>query len=475
MAMTTVRRAAAASAVAALLAAFPARGEEALAPAGGSPAHSAAEAAAPAAPSCDAQGCAYRLSPPQLLAIAEGLVAERKFDEARPLVAALRAAPGMSVPYNFLEGMIALETGANEAAADHFRAILKDDPRQTRVRLELARALINEGDLSAADYHLRLAQDADDLPPDIARVVTNARSVLRSRRNWQFGFDFGIAPDTNINSATNAETVDINFGPLTLPLTLDDEARARSGTGLTANVFGSLRLPASEHASIVFDLDASMVNYEGKQADDYSVQLAAGPEWRLGKATTLSLQAVGLHRWYAGMVAARQAGGKLTVQHDLSRRQRLGLQVDARYSDSDFGEAFVGWQIGAVATYEHVVAKSAIASASLFARRDMMKLATNSSSTLGVNLGIGGELPLGINAGISGGVSYSRYDQAVWFFSNDRREDWRWQARAYAGLRQVRVLGFSPSVEYRFASVETNYAFYRSERHRFNFKLARYF
>lgn len=428
-------------------------------------------------PNCLAGRCDYRLSVEQLLALAQRLVSQKKFDEARPLVLALRGAPGMSVPYNFLDGLIAMETGDPRTAANRFRAILEDRPGESRVRLELARALIAQGNLAAADYHLRLAQHDDELPEDVSRTVRQVRSILRSNRDWQFGFDFGLAPDTNINSATNAETVDANFGPAVgvLPITLDQQSRARSGTGQTASVFGSLRLPIAESTSIVADVDGSAINYRGKDADDFSVQFAAGPEWRFGNATSLSVQGLGSYRWYGGQVAARQFGGKLTVQHNLTSGQRVGLQLDGRHTGSDFGEAYAGWQFGAAATYEHVIGKSTLASASLFVRRDAMKVAYNASSTAGVSLGIGGELPLGINAGISGSASYSRYDAADFRFSFDRRADWRYQARVYAGLRQVRVYGFSPSVEYRYAEVDTGYDLYRSTRHRVHFKLARYF
>ncbi len=440
-----------------------------------------APAPAAALANCQDGTCSYRFTAEQLLGIASRMVSDKKFDEARPLVAALQAAPGMAVPYNFLEGMIALETGDPKTAASHFRTILKDHPGETRVRLELAKALLAQNKLGDADYHLRLAQNDENLPEDIGRAVSNARSIIRSKRNWKFGFDAGIAPDTNINSATSAETVDLNFSPtLRIPVTLDEDARARSGTGITASTYGSIRLPLSQNTAIVADLDANMVNYKGKQSDDYSTQLAIGPEWRLGSRTNISLQGVGLYRWYGGNLAARQFGGKLNVQHDLSTTQRLAVQFDGRNTDSDFGEGNRGWQLGAAGTYEQVVAKSAIASISLFARRDMMELKSFSSKTLGFNLGIGGELPLGINAGVFGGVSRAVYDEPQAFFSPDPtapevRKDWRYQARVYLGLRQIRVMGFSPSIEYNFSQVSTNYAFFESNRHRVQFKVARYF
>lgn len=426
-------------------------------------------------PVCEAGQCTYRLAPAQLLALAERLVLEKKFDEARPLVTALQDAPGMALPYHFLEGLIATETGDPKAAVDHFRAILKDHPGQTRVRLELAKALLMQGKLAGADYHLRLAQNDEELPEDIARMISNTRSIIRSNRKLRFGFEFGIAPDTNINSATAAETVDVNFGPVRVPLSLDEKARARSGIGLTASAYAGLRLPAAERLAIVVDADAAMINYEGSDVDDYTLQMAAGPELKLGRRTNVTMQGLGLYRWYGGDIAQRQFGSRLTVQHNLDQASRFAVQIDGRRTESGINEGYNGWQIGGNATYERVIGKSMIASVSVFARREFLDNDAFSNRGGGVAAGIGGELPFGINAGASGSISHARYDEAQPFFSFDSRKDWRYQARAYAGLRQIRVAGFSPSAEYAFIRVASNYDFYRSERHRFEFKLARYF
>ena len=113
----------------------------------------------------------------------------------------------------FLAGFIAVETGDLDGAIKNFRSILDQNPGQTRVRLELARAYLMSGKESSADYHFRLAQNDENLPDEIARTIRNTRSILRDQRVWRFGFDFGFAPDTNINSATSAESIDINFGP----------------------------------------------------------------------------------------------------------------------------------------------------------------------------------------------------------------------------------------------------------------------
>jgi len=474
MPATVQRLLAIALAVAGLLLAQGAQAGEAEA----APLVATATATAPASvitPTCAGGQCGYRLTAVQMVALAEQLVSQKKYDEARPLVAALRGVPGMSLPYNFLEGLIAIDTGAPKAAEHSFRAILKTDPKQTRVRLELARALMMQGKFVAADYHLRLAQNDETLPQDIARQIANARSVIRSNRKFRFGFDFGLAPDTNINSATAAETVDVNFGEFQLPLELDKAARRRSGVGMTATAYAGLRLPMRETVALVADADVAATNYRGKDVDDYMVQFAAGPELAASEATSLSLQGVTLYRWYGGKIAARQFGAKAGVQHSLSRDKRLAFQLDGRRNESKINSGYNGWQLSANASYEQVVAKSAIASASVYARREMLDFDAYSNTTAGISLGIGGELPLGINAGLSGGVSRAKYDKPQLFFSADKRKDWRYQARAYVGLRQLSFMNLSPSIEYQYARIDSNYAINRSQRHRVQFKLARYF
>lgn len=424
---------------------------------------------------CAGGQCTFRLAPGQMLALAEKLVLAKKFDEARPLVAALQSAPGMEIPHGFLQGLILLGEGHAKAAAGQFRTILEAHPEQTRVRLELARALLALRNYDGAEYHLRLAADDEGLPEDIARVIGDARNVIRSNRRFRFGFDFGFAPDTNINSATAAETIDVNFGSTRLPLELDDAARERSGVGVTASGYASLRLPTAEEMSLVFDTNLSMVNYEGSALDDYTIQVAGGPELRLDEGRTLTLQAIALNRWYGGDTAARQFGARATLQQEIGRDKRVALQLDGRHNISEINPGYDGWQVAANVTYEQVVERTAIVSASLIGRREFDAVDAFSNTTLGVSGGIGGELPFGINAGLSGGATWSRYDEPQEFFSFDRREDWRLQGRAYAGLRNVRVAGFSPSAEYQYIRVDSNYPLYASDRHRIQFKLARFF
>ena len=131
--------------------------------------------------------------------------------------------------------------------------------------------------------------------------------------------------------------------------------------------------------------------------------------------------------------------------------------------------------MGAYATYERVIARRFIASASLFGRRDALKSSVYSNSEYGVNLGLGGELPHGITAGVSAGLSRAVFDKPLAIFSTSPRHDMRFNARATIGLRSLRWLGFSPSITYSYSKSASSLSLYDSKRSRIAFAFARYF
>jgi outer membrane protein len=424
---------------------------------------------------CEASTCIANITAAQLFHEAERLVSLHRFDDARPMLEALKQAPEYAMERRFLTGYAAIETGKVDEAIAEFRAILIDHPEQARVRMELARALEMKGKHGSAYHQYSLAQQSGNLPPEIARSINNARSLLRDKRAFSSTFEFGIAPDTNINNGSNTDVVNINFGPLSLPLTLDEAARKRSGIGQTVSAVTSYRTAITPNAKLLIDFDAQAVNYTGKSADDFALSFAAGPEITLSDKDSLSIQGIGAQRWYGGKPASTGGGIRGSFQREFESGARAGLTVDARYSKSSLSSAYSGWALGAYATYERGLGRSFVGSVNLFARRDDTKSTVYSGYEVGANLNVGGELPLGINAGLSGGVSRAAYDSAMTLFSYDPRQDWRMNARAYVGLRRIRVMGFSPSVTYNFSKVSSSLSLYDSDRHKVRFALARYF
>jgi outer membrane protein len=425
--------------------------------------------------SCADGVCRVSLTPDQLFAKASSLVAERQFAEAQPMIAALATLPAYAVQTHFLSGFIAVESGDTKTAIQHFRAALATDPKATRVRLELARALMIEGKRGAADYNFRLAAQDADLPPEISATIRASRGLLRDSREWHLSTQFGFAPDSNITNGTNAQTVDLVFGNQTIPLTLDATARRRSGIGQTGSLSAGWRGRLGENLALLVDLDGQGTNYDGTESDDFTGQLAFGPELKLSETVQLSAQAIGSQRWFGGKRASTQFGTRLSLQADIGSSQRVGLTLDGRHTTTVANADYTGWNFGAYASYERVMMRTMVASATLFGRVDSLASKAYSSREIGLNLGLGGEFRRGINAGISGGVSRAIYNAPLLAFSPEARKDWRLNARIYVGLRSVRVLGFSPSVTYSFSRNGATLPLYASERSRFAFELARYF
>ncbi len=436
----------------------------------------AAAAPPPAAPPECADGyCKLKMTAPELLRASEQLVLAKRYDEVRPMLAALEHAPELAMERQFLEGYVASETGDLPVAVKKFRAVLAMQPGMTRARLELARALLMQGKDKAADYHFRLAEQDGALPEEVRRTIYASRGIIRDRKTWDLSVDIGLAPDTNINNATSDRTVDVLFGNTTLPLTLDQNARRTTGLGQTASLSGSVRLRLSDGLAVVVDADGNAVNYNGTAADDISSLIAAGPELTFHNGVRVVVQALGSQRWYGGKVASRGIGGRANVTANLGEGSRVALQLDARHVNSGFNASYDGMQYGAFLSYERVLDKALVASLTGFVRREPLRAKAYSNTEYGVIAGVGGELPWGINAGLSAQASRATFDAAQPALSPDPRRDWRLQGRLYAGARNVRVLGFSPSMTYTYSTTRSNYALYKYDRHRVEMTLARFF
>lgn len=424
---------------------------------------------------CQAETCKAVLTADQLAGEAQRMIEAKRYDEARPLIHALAQLPEHRFEARFLTGQLASATGFHADAAKQYKKILADDPSQTRVRLELAREMLTLGQTASADRQFKIAQQDQDLPDDVAKTIRRVRDVIRSHRAWRLDVDFGIAPDTNINNATGADTVSILWGGTTLPLTLDPQAQARSGLGETASVSGGLRLPIAHKLSALLDFDGAGTNYSGAAYDDYQVQAAGGAELRLSQTASLSLETVGAQRWYGGKAVSRQVGVKGGFQVQLSGRQQIGIQLDARRTNALFDNAYDGWQTAAYATYERAISKSLVVSSGVFARRDWLKAGAYSSLELGVIAGFGGELPYGITFGLSGTASHATFDAPMPIFSLEPRKDWRFSGRATLGNRRWAIWGFSPQVSASYSRIDSSLPYFANDRLRFQFALARYF
>lgn len=405
-----------------------------------------AEAAPPAVPPPAGETTALTgLSAAQLFELAEQARIAGHRADAEAIYTALARDPDLDIrsEARFRLGMMLADAQRYADAALAFRAILDEQPRVARVRLELARVLAAMGDEGRARQQLRQAQ-AGGLPPDVAVVVDRFATALRSTRRFGGTIEFALAPDSNINRATDARTLDTAIAPLTL----SDDARQQSGLG--AHLSGQIyaRLGLGERLSLVPRLSGDGIFYRQGQFNDMSGSALVGIEWQAGRDRFIPSVGV-TWRTYGGAAYARTKTADIRWMHRLGRRAQTDMSLS--YGRTHYLRN--RWQDG-----------------NLFNLGLSLERALSARS--GVGLSLSGSHQTARDpayATISGGLTLLGWrdmgkvtlfanatarrlesDAAVLFAGvplyGDRRKEWFLRAGGGATFRQIEVAGFSPVV-----------------------------
>lgn len=304
-----------------------------------------ASAATPAA----AQPLRADLSAAEVLALADRARAIGRLQEAETLYDAVARDPNLELrtEARFRKGMMFAAAGRNRDAADTFRRLLDEKPGATRVRLELARVLAAMDDPAGARKALRQAQAAG-LPPEVAAVVDQFAGALASRKRFGGSVQLALAPDSNINRATSAKTLDTVIAPLTL----SEEAQAQSGLGAKIGGQAYARQPLTDRLAVLGQASVSANLYRQNQFNDVSASALIGPEIETGAQRWRP--AVGVtRRFYGGSLYASTTTVRVDWLRPLGRRTQVEAQgslSQASYRLNDLQNGEIG-DIGA--TVQH--------------------------------------------------------------------------------------------------------------------------
>lgn len=234
----------------------------------------------------------------------------------------------------FRTGMAALraaggrEGGRRERLLDEaiaaFRAILVERPGLVRVRLELARAFfLKREDGLARDHFERVL--AGKPPPAVAANIRRFLEEMRARRRWSAHFGMALASDSNLNAASDDDTIRI-FG---LPFRRDAEDRPKPGLGVAAWGGVEYRHPLNGRTRLRLGGDASRLEHGQSAFDRTSLSIHAGPHWLADADTELALLASARRHMAGGESYSRETGIRLEAEHRLS--QRLTAQAEASW------------------------------------------------------------------------------------------------------------------------------------------------
>lgn len=380
------------------------------------------------------------LSAPDVFTLADQARTAERFDDAATLYEALLndADADVRAEARFRLAMMRADQGRYADAAIGLRRLLDDRPDAVRVRLELARVLAAMGEDAGARRALRQAR-AGSLPDDVAATIDRFDLALRSRRKVGGSLDIALAPDSNVNRATRARTLDTSVAPLTL----SDDARARSGLGLRFGGQSFIRLNLGDRLSLVPRVAALASLYRDTQFNDASGTALVGLEWRRGRDRLTPALGAG-RRWYGGLRYADSTTAALDWLHPIGGKAQVLLhggiaQVRYRRNDLQDGalyDASAGWEAAATPTSGWALTLSGYRQ-------------TARDPGYAIWSGCVGSLAWREfgrwTVTATAGVSRLKGDGRLFLFT-DRRREWLLRAGTAVTARSLAVAGFAPIV-----------------------------
>lgn len=178
------------------------------------------------------------------------LIEAGRFEQAYTLALAHRNELEGEILFDFYYGVAAIRTGHVHEGVFALERVIMRRPGFARARLELARGyFLLEEDRRARDHFNAVL--ARDLPAPVQATVEDYLQALRQRADRystvvRGHVEIGGGHDSNVNSATSADTVDSVLGPLVL----DDAGKAREDG--FARIAGGIHVsrPATDRASV---------------------------------------------------------------------------------------------------------------------------------------------------------------------------------------------------------------------------------
>lgn len=357
--------------------------------------------------------------------------------------------------------------GKTTQAAVLLRRVVDDHPDAVPARLQLAGLLEVMGDEKSALRELR-ALSTLDLPLNVARLVDRMSASLQSSRPLAFQLELALAPDSNINRATRSNTLGTVLGDFTF----DEDSRARSGVGAAVRGLAQGRINLSRHVNLGAraSLDGNL--YRHREFNDISLEVAAGPEARLGSVLVTAEAGIG-QQWYGMKPYQRSLRLSSSARLRVDSASQLRVDTSARWSDNFSNDLQDGRGLSAAVRYERAVSPRLMVSLGggfdRFAARD------DAYSTRAWTLAATAYRDIGrMTVEVGGTIGRLEADDRLQLLP-EAREDRSTRLHLGAVFRQLNVAGFSPTMRLVVERNRSNVEYYDFKRTRTEFGISRAF
>lgn len=391
--------------------------------------------------------------------LAGTMVENGDFSNAEAILTKLPKMPRVELEIErwFLLGQIAARRGDYDTAIKIFRKILDDQPDLARIRFELAICYMKTGHWYRADYHLRLAMAGDDLPDDVRKMMSYYRYIVRQNKNWNVWFNFGAAPDNNVNQATGGtECVNTIFGPMCREL-LEPE----SAVGINFILGGNYEFKFGEHWRWKSDANIYTNIYNKHKFDDLYLSTSTGPRyvWNNGDVW---LAGVVARRWYGWDEYNWSLGGKLDTNYDFTRKLSGGLSL--RVLNNKYDE-YGPWMNGQTYSANSRLSYSLDATKYIILRggieRETAKDDIYANWRPSVGVGFGVALPYGFDVYMEPSFYWTKYDGERWVvddgnFTKKIAKDFNQRYSVSLSNHKFDIWGFVPTFTISYTKRDSN-------------------
>lgn len=272
-----------------------------------------------------------------------------------------------------------------------------------------------------------------------------------------------MADDTNVNAATNQQTVYI-YG---LPFTLSDNARQKSGIGAAIDASGEFSPLVSDDYKFLVGGLVHRLQYGRGEFDDMTVSAYAGPEFFLARWRFDTL-VTGFARWYGESPYSEGVGGRASIGYALLPTLQIGLTIDGQANSFRPIHDQNGPVYAANGEIAYTFTPSRILRLSGGMAVQQARLTAYADTTYWVALDYYQDFPFGFSANVEPAVSTIAYNAPVAAFGVSR-SDYSWAVRLDLLNRRLEYRGFAPRISYIHSQDHSNIALYHYVRDQVQF------
>ena len=357
----------------------------------------------------------------------------------------------------YLIAQIEQRTGNIDEAIRIYRKILDDQPSLAKIRYELALCYMQKHQWYRADYHLRLAMAGNDIPPEIRQRMMYLRYIARKNKKWNAWFNFGAAPDNNVNQASGGAEYIINeWGEFHRVLPEPEKA-----VGFNFLLGGNYEFTLADHWRWKNEANIYTNIYNKHKFDDLYLSFASGPRyiWERGDIWVAGIIS---RRWYGWNRYNWGAGGKIDTHYDWTRKLSTGLTLQVINNDFDEYGDYMNGQTYTVAphmTYSLDSTKYVILRGGVDRETATNDIYANWRYNVGIGFGM--EIPYGFSIYVEPSFYWTNYDGARWAvkdytFKEITERDFTQRYMLAVSNNKIDIWGFVPTFTFSYTTRKSN-------------------